>query len=1000
MRSFTIIMLLAGFSLLVAAETGQSSGLRDMNYFSMLDGNNIENWMCNDGAFITHRYIGSSGLTWPAGTGKGVIYASGPWVVGKVDNEIRSAAVEFSSELYPGRIIDGLPEDPYLPSNRIYKLEAGNTTSQDYLDWPGDQGAPVDDLGNPFLLGDQVAWWVANDADPNGHGYVFGTTPLYLEQQTYISVFDKPGVFQDMMVVDITLINHGPTIDSTYAAVWCDPDLGNARDDFVGYDVNLEMGYAWNDGVDDTWGIATPATGCVLLRTPTQNGEEVGITAFSKYINGGGDDWGDPNSADEAYNYMKGLNGIGEPFIDPTTNQVTTFIHPGDPVTGTGWIDPMSHPSDDRRFLMSAGPFDFAAGDTQRISFAYLIAQGINNINSITKLRTKAMNLSTLIREGIAADIEAPDLLQLGNSMTLESAWITLDPTVTDASLLWTLVSAPDGNTAAVVNPTNASCQITPDVEGIYELALTVTVDNETMTTVGARIMVVDNSPPTAAVSLSAGMIVWGDSLILDASESSDPDGDDLSFQWVTPDAWLLRDQGASAAILPLNAGSKSVQLYTTDPYFQDEVSETFTVIPKREELVYNYEYLDPDWIGTFLNPYITGDTLLVPINSAGVIRVYQLTEGGVNQVTDLVIPNVSSIYGLYNGYLYLKTYNNTLSIYALGTDWQVTELNDGYMGYNDVMYFLADMTLMKDYYAIAKMDFSNPGYPTELDVYFSDNPMYELEATDSHLFVLIRNYSLPYPYPYQVEVLDRSNFNQLGTMNLPASLGHMTIEGDKMYLGSRSTDSLWIYNIEDYSNPIRLHGGTIELNDYWPYQIITIRLEYLEQNMLALNTQVGVQIWDVSQSAAPVREASWSDGYNNHWLQSEDNQLFMLGGTYYEDTFQMGVTKVSVGPVAIKENVAEQPRAFSLLQNFPNPFNPVTSINFELERSTEVSLVIYDIQGRVVSILEQGLVLPGTHQIKWNGTTDSGERLGTGIYFCRLQSENDSQTIKMVYLK
>ncbi len=84
---------------------------------------------------------------------------------------------------------------------------------------------------------------------------------------------------------------------------------------------------------------------------------------------------------------MKGLNRAGEPYVDPTTGQITKFVHPGDPVTGEGWIDPMTHSSGDRRFLMTTGPFTMAPGDTQEVVGGMICAQGSNNLQSIVKLR-------------------------------------------------------------------------------------------------------------------------------------------------------------------------------------------------------------------------------------------------------------------------------------------------------------------------------------------------------------------------------------------------------------------------------------------------------------------------------------------------------------------------------------------------------------------------------------------------------------------------------------
>ena len=87
-------------------------------------------------------------------------------------------------------------------------------------------------------------------------------------------------------------------------------------------------------------------------------------------------------------------------------------------------------------------------------------------------------------------------------------------------------------------------------------------------------------------------------------------------------------------------------------------------------------------------------------------------------------------------------------------------------------------------------------------------------------------------------------------------------------------------------------------------------------------------------------------------------------------------------------------PRAYTLLQNFPNPFNPTTTIRFDLPRAAEVSLKVYDMLGREIATLERGHLKAGYYQVQWNANVASG------IYFCRLQTEEFTDTKKMILLK
>jgi hypothetical protein len=90
----------------------------------------------------------------------------------------------------------------------------------------------------------------------------------------------------------------------------------------------------------------------------------------------------------------------------------------------------------------------------------------------------------------------------------------------------------------------------------------------------------------------------------------------------------------------------------------------------------------------------------------------------------------------------------------------------------------------------------------------------------------------------------------------------------------------------------------------------------------------------------------------------------------------------------------------FALGQNHPNPFNPTTRIAFSIEHTGPVRLCIYDIAGRLVRTLVSGTREPGPYAEVWDGRSDAGDRVASGIYFYRLESANRSLTRKAVLLR
>lgn len=96
----------------------------------------------------------------------------------------------------------------------------------------------------------------------------------------------------------------------------------------------------------------------------------------------------------------------------------------------------------------------------------------------------------------------------------------------------------------------------------------------------------------------------------------------------------------------------------------------------------------------------------------------------------------------------------------------------------------------------------------------------------------------------------------------------------------------------------------------------------------------------------------------------------------------------------------ANIPDSYMLYQNYPNPFNPSTQIRYDLPEATQVSLTIYDITGKVVNQIESGLKSAGSYTVQWNGVSETGHMASTGLYLCRIQTDQYSSVVKMLYLK
>ncbi len=123
---------------------------------------------------------------------------------------------------------------------------------------------------------------------------------------------------------------------------------------------------------------------------------------------------------------------------------------------------------------------------------------------------------------------------------------------------------------------------------------------------------------------------------------------------------------------------------------------------------------------------------------------------------------------------------------------------------------------------------------------------------------------------------------------------------------------------------------------------------------------------------------------------EGETNSFTTTGA----DTFAVGVA------VSVKGDLQALPRSHQLYANYPNPFNPTTSIRYELVRSGQVSLKVYDLVGAEVKTLVDDTMTAGEHSTVWDGRNRSGQQVTSGVYFVTLRIGSFIQSRRMTLLK
>jgi hypothetical protein len=170
---------------------------------------------------------------------------------------------------------------------------------------------------------------------------------------------------------------------------------------------------------------------------------------------------------------------------------------------------------------------------------------------------------------------------------------------------------------------------------------------------------------------------------------------------------------------------------------------------------------------------------------------------------------------------------------------------------------------------------------------------------------------------------------------------------------------------------------------------------------MYKASLPIGVAVFSNKTTRATYTQFNVNIGYFGSGVPDSCAMYFgITGSSANNDTIHVGSTfnlddlSLSGTAAGIAEQTA-QPLAYALSQNFPNPFNPSTLIRYQLAGAGPVRLTVYDILGREVATLTDGMQQPGTHEARFDGGG-----LSSGVYFYRLQTAGFVQERKMILQK
>ena len=256
--------------------------------------------------------------------------------------------------------------------------------------------------------------------------------------------------------------------------------------------------------------------------------------------------------------------------------------------------------------------------------------------------------------------------------------------------------------------------------------------------------------------------------------------------------------------------------------------------------------------------------------------------------------------------------------------------------------------------------------------------------------------------------------------------------DGDSKTINTFSFDDVMFEEFED--GTARLHGQ-VELNtigaarccNYWldvhfkrgtDKKDICKIINYREDWRYYMIDPEGLELWSMDDPSDTTHFWSWpkfgfkpfqvgygANGKNDHfgasgWVSYEHhfqdsvygNRCIYLGASDFLMDLDISTDVESDG--------SPRPTRFTVKGNFPNPFNPSTTMDYYLTRPSQVTVEIFDIRGARVQTLLNGYQASGHHMLRWDGTDSQGLKVGSGTYLYRIAADGETQTRKMILLK
>lgn len=989
--------------------------------------NNISTWVYNNGSQDGHPN-GNSGFQYPRGSDQYLVFKSGLLWGGIIDDEIRVGGSTYAEGLVPGRILSNGLRETETPVNqlRVFRVRPDWQTADlsseindgegteaeirshyelDWNEWPAESGAPYQDIDNdgiynpsidiPGVYGaDQTLWYVANDLDTAACRNLYGSDPIGIELQVTIWGYKDFFPQNNIMYKKYRLINKsGRDIKDMYISQWADTEVGDASDDYVGCDTSLALGYGYNSDDFDGYGFSDmiiPAIGFQIMKgvsvtdSITGKTKDLSMSTFIRNLKNSLSNFDDPNLRDyqlgtlPTYNFMNGKGSNGDPIINPNSGKATKFDVSGDPVNNTGWIEENDiYSAGDRRLLISSGPFDMESGDVQEVIIAQIAALGENRLKSLEFLKDYAeINLNTNIKFS-HPQLITPKVTKINWGATREIELEIL-------------------NKEELLNFDQNEYKF----QGINFYLSEVDLDQNVQTIKKTYDIIDENKYITSGVEYNGKIF-----------SHKEFTGNDTGI----PNTLIINEDPFTGS--PLIPGK--TYYYRISAYYLNETSDLPVIESQYEfnKIIYLKDNDLFQYGDTVLLTNLWEENIGIDIRT---INPYQVESGDYKLVFhentnefyfDLTNTSTGSVV-INNQKLYDFITNEEYS-FSEEIDGNLIkiELNDGVFAFN------SGFGIEEIYFDGYKNPISTPVWS-----YYSKN-YYSIKS--SHFYRnnsdnLIKHINHSRPYDYELRFTDEINYGiQFFTTNKVVSV--------PFELWNIGTDSP-----EDTSDDVRLIPfiSEYEERDYWgfsdsvtysireneyiyPYPISDEIFWMFPDKQAGGYDQFAAKCTEIG--VGNIYDPQLDDSPQGYYVDFKEDTSYAIGNmvvTTYYDAINIDEFEIPEGTIirftsteslegreynfTVSEILNPQINfKYELFQNYPNPFNPITRIRYFLPEDGLVSINIYNVLGQKVTTLLNEEMKAGKYETEFNGSN-----LASGIYIYRIDSENFTETKKMLLLK